>query len=188
MGQSVSRDHDLHRMAVLLRLAVLLVTLVLMTPGLAPADGPPSLAGPWSGRVTRVVDGDTIVVDVGGLWETIRIIGIDTPETVDPRKPVQAFGQEASDYTKRTLSGKTVKLVADQGNAHIGHRDRYGRLLAYVWVGENFFNEAIIRDGYAHAYTKYPFRQDYMELFRAAEKGAREAERGLWGPPKTGGK
>lgn len=170
------------------RATVLLVTLLLAVPSLVPAEAPPSLAGPWTGRVTRVVDGDTIVVDVGGLWETIRIIGIDTPETVDPRKPVQAFGQEASDYTKRVLSGKTVKLVADQGNAHLGHRDRYGRLLAYVWVGENFFNEAIIRDGYAHAYTKYPFRQDYMELFRAAEKGAREAERGLWGPSKTGGK
>lgn len=167
--------------------AAVFVTLGLSVPSLCPAEAPPFLAGPWTGTVNRVVDGDTIVVDVGGLWETIRIIGIDTPETVDPRKPVQAFGKEASDYTKRALSGKTVKLVADQGNAHIGHRDRYGRLLAYVWVGETFFNETIIRDGYAHAYVKYPFQQDYMELFRAAEKEAREAERGLWGPPKTEG-
>jgi micrococcal nuclease len=164
-----------------------LLGLLLIIPGLSLAEAPPSIAGPWTGTVSRVVDGDTIVVDVAGLWETVRIIGIDTPEIVDPRKPVEAFAKEASDYTKRTLSGKTVKLVADPGNTRIGHRDRYGRLLAYVWVGESFFNETIIRDGYAHAYVKYPFRQDYMELFRAAEKEAREASRGLWGPPKEDG-
>ena len=136
----------------------------------------------WTGEVVRVVDGDTIVVRLDGVKETIRIIGIDTPETVDPRKPVQAFGREASAYTKKTLLGKSVRLEPDQGNAHIRHRDRYGRLLAYVWVSNVFFNEKIIREGYAHAYTKYPFRSDYMALFLQAEREAREMGRGLWGP------
>ena len=170
------------------RLAAFLVALALASPAKALAEPPAVVAGPWEGTVNRVVDGDTIVVDVGGLWETVRIIGIDTPEIVDPRKPVEAFAKEASDYTKLTLTGKAVKLVADPGNSHIGHRDRYGRMLAYVWAGESFFNEKIIRDGYAHAYTKYPFRQDYMELFRAAEKEAREAGRGLWGDKTEGAK
>lgn len=158
-----------------------LLFLVSLYPYISWSQEPPRIPGPWIGIVNRVVDGDTISVDVNGLWETVRLIGIDTPETVDPRKPVQAFGQEASDYTKRTLLGKTVRLEVDQGNGHIGHRDRYGRLLAYVWVGEALFNEAIIREGYAHAYTKYPFREDYMTLFRDAERAARDRLRGLWG-------
>jgi micrococcal nuclease len=154
---------------------ILAIALLLLCPATL------SAAGPWTGIVNRVVDGDTITVDVDGLWQTVRIIGVDTPETVDPRKPVQAFGKEASAYTTRALTGKTVRLEVDPGNARIEHHDRYGRLLAYVFVDDVLFNHVIIRDGFAHAYAKYPFRGDYMELFQAAEKEAREAGRGLWG-------
>ncbi|MDB4285617.1 thermonuclease family protein [bacterium] len=100
--------------------------------------------------------------------------------TKHPKKPVEYFGLEASQYTDRHLRGKTVTLEFDQANAHIGHRDRYGRLLAYVYVGGELFNLQVIRDGYAHAYTKYPFSM--MEQFRDAERHARGTELGLWSP------
>jgi micrococcal nuclease len=137
-----------------------------------------TLPAPMTGTVIDVTDGDTIRVNVNGIHEKIRLIGIDTPETKDPRKPVEYFGLEAAQYTDRHLRGQTVRLELDQANAHIGHRDRYGRLLAYVYVGGELFNLQIIRDGYAHAYTKYPFSM--MEAFREAQSSAREASQGLW--------
>jgi len=122
--------------------------------------------------VTRVIDGDTIVVDGVG---TVRLIGVDTPETVDPRRPVQYFGKEASDFTKQLATGKHVRLDFDQDRT-----DRYGRTLAYVYLQpENLLlNAEIIRQGYGFAYTQFPFRM--MEQFRALEREAREAGRGLW--------
>jgi micrococcal nuclease len=127
-------------------------------------------------KVTRVVDGDTIVLDDG---TKVRLIGIDTPETKDPRKPVQYFGEEASAYTKRMLEGRDVRLEYDQQRL-----DKYGRTLAYVFVptanGEIFFNEKIIQDGYAFAYLTYPFKDEYMTRFRNAEREARENNKGLW--------
>jgi len=122
--------------------------------------------------VQRVIDGDTVVLEDGSK---VRLIGIDTPETKDPRKPVQYFGEEATAYTKRMLEGREVRLEFDQEKT-----DRYGRTLAYIFIpmpGGNdiFFNERIIADGYAFAYTKYPFRDDYMDRFRAAERKARES-------------
>jgi micrococcal nuclease len=133
---------------------------------------------PTHTRVSRVIDGDTIVIH-GGIH--VRLIGIDTPETVHPNKPVQRFGLEASQYTKERLPyGTRITLSYDQGNAHRGHRDRYGRLLAYVrrrWDGLDF-NAQIIRDGYAYAETHYPFAR--KEEFKQYEKEARIAERGLW--------
>ncbi len=128
-------------------------------------------------KVVRVVDGDTIVVRfANGKYEKVRLIGINTPETVDPRRPVQYFGKEASAYTKRHLLGKTVYLQYDWQL-----RDKYGRLLAYVFLPDGtFFNAKIIKDGYAFAFTRYPFK--YMDLFRKLEREAREAGRGLWNP------
>jgi len=122
--------------------------------------------------VTRVIDGDTIVVEGTG---TVRLIGVDTPETVDPRRPVQYFGKEASDFTKQLATGKPVRLDFDQDRT-----DRYGRTLAYVYLQpENLLvNAEIIRQGYGFAYTQFPFRM--MEQFRALEREAREAGRGLW--------
>ena len=125
--------------------------------------------------VTRVVDGDTLVVEGIG---TIRLIGVDTPETVDPRGPVEYFGKEASDFTKQLATGKRTRLEFDQDRT-----DRYGRTLAYVYLQPEdvLLNAEIIRQGYGFAYTVFPFRM--MEQFRALEREAREAGRGLWARP-----
>jgi micrococcal nuclease len=122
--------------------------------------------------VTRVIDGDTLVVEGVG---TVRLIGVDTPETVDPRRPVGYFGKEASEFTKQLATGKRVRLEFDQDRT-----DRYGRTLAYVYLQpENLLlNAEIIRQGYGFAYIRFPFRM--MEQFRAFEREAREAGRGLW--------
>jgi micrococcal nuclease len=119
----------------------------------------------------RVVDGDTLELDGG---ERVRLIGVDTPETVDPRRPVEYFGKEASAFTRRMAEGKTVRLEYDQDT-----RDRYGRTLAYVYLPDGILlNAEIIRQGYGHAYTRFPFR--YQEEFLALEREAREQGRGLW--------
>ena len=134
------------------------------------------------GHVIRVVDGDTIKVDIDGIHEKVRLVGIDSPERRDRRKKrgkkVEHFSLEAAQYTDRHLRNRTVRLELDQNNAHIGHRDRYGRLLAYVYVRGDLFNLRIIRDGYARACTKYPFSM--MKEFRQAEREAQREGRGLW--------
>ncbi len=124
-------------------------------------------------QVTRVIDGDTLVLDGD---EKVRLIGVDTPETVHPKKPVERFGKEASVFTKRQAEGKKVRLEYDTGT---GRKDRYGRTLAYVYLPEGtLLNLEIVRQGYGHAYTRFPFSR--MEEFRAAEREAREEGRGLW--------
>jgi micrococcal nuclease len=121
--------------------------------------------------VTRVVDGDTI--NVSGVG-SVRLIGVDTPETVDPRKPLQYFGAEASAFTKSLAQGKTVRLEYDTQRT-----DKYMRTLAYVYLPDAaLLNAEIIRQGYGHAYTVFPFR--YLDQFRGYEREAREAQRGLW--------
>jgi len=122
--------------------------------------------------VTRVIDGDTVVVEGAG---TVRLIGVDTPETVDPRQPVQYFGKEASDFTRQLATGKRVRLEFDQDRT-----DRYGRTLAYLYLQPDnlLLNAEIIRQGYGFAYTQFPFRM--MADFRALEREARDAGRGLW--------
>lgn len=122
-------------------------------------------------KVSRVVDGDTIKLSNG---ETVRLIGVDTPETVHPKKPVQYFGKEASAFTKRVATGKGATLEYDHQL-----RDKYGRLLAYVHLSDGTdLNAEIVRQGYGFAYVKYPFKR--MEEFRALERDAREHSRGLW--------
>ena len=130
-------------------------------------------------KVIKVVDGDTLAVDIAGHSTTVRMIGVDTPETVDPRKPVQCFGVEASNKSKTALSGQSVKLEFDPSQ---GKLDKYGRLLAYVFLpdGTNW-NDRLIRDGYAHEYT-YRLPYKYQTQFKEAEKFARENDKGLWGP------
>jgi len=124
-------------------------------------------------RVERVVDGDTIVVEGVGR---VRLIGVDTPETVAPGRPVEFFGREASAFTKRLLEGRPVRLEYDRERT-----DRYGRTLAYVHLADGTFaNAEIIRRGYGHAYTRFPFR--YLDRFRQLEREARSAGRGLWNP------
>lgn len=123
----------------------------------------------------RVVDGDTLVVRMEGKKETVRLIGVDTPETKHPKKPVEYFGHEASRFTEGMAKGKRLRLEHDRQQ-----RDRYGRLLAYVYLEDGtFLNAEIIRRGYGFAYTKYPFR--HMEDFRRMEREARESGAGLWG-------
>jgi micrococcal nuclease len=142
-----------------------------------------ALGQTW-GTCVRVVDGDTIVLDG---QETVRLIGVDTPETKDPRKPVEAFGQEAYEFTRSLVEGKKVRLEFDQERI-----DKYGRTLAYVYLDDGtFVNAQIILQGYGHAYTEFPFK--YMKNFRSYERMARERGLGLWGqqgenpatPPKT---
>lgn len=127
--------------------------------------------------VVRVVDGDTIVVNANGKNETIRLIGINTPETVDPRKAVECFGKEASDKAKELLDKKVVYLEKDSTQ---GSTDKYGRFLRYVFLedGTNF-NKLMIADGYAYEYT-YDLLYKYQLEFKQAEMEARKAKRGFW--------
>ena len=128
-------------------------------------------------KVVNVVDGDTVKLNVGGAVETIRLIGIDTPETVHPSKPVECFGVEASNKAKAVLSGTSVLLETDSSQ---GTQDKYGRLLGYIILpdGTNF-NKMMIEQGYAYEYTHAtPYK--YQSAFKAAEKAARARGAGLW--------
>lgn len=123
-------------------------------------------------RVERVVDGDTLIVATVGR---VRLIGVDTPESVHPRQPVQEFALEAAAFLRRTVNGREVRL--EYG---FQRHDRYRRTLAYVFLADGtFVNEEIIRQGYGFAYTRFPFK--YLERFRQLEREAREQGRGLWG-------
>ena len=136
--------------------------------------------------VGRVVDGDTLVVEMNGKSVKIRLIGLDTPETVDPRKPVQCFGIEASNKAKEMFTGKRVRIETDSSQ---GEYDKYGRLLAYVYLpdlpdsagkaGGTLFNEYMIAEGYGHEYT-YNLPYKYQSEFKAAEAQARAEKKGLW--------
>lgn len=128
-------------------------------------------------QVTKVVDGDTIVVN---NTQTVRFVGMDTPETVDPRRPVGCFGKEASNETKSLLSGKTVILQKD-----VSDTDKYKRILRYIFLPlENgqilFVNDYLVREGFARVLT-YPPDTKYDRQLRVAEKEAKENKRGLWG-------
>jgi micrococcal nuclease len=129
--------------------------------------------------VTRVVDGDTVEARIGEEVVDVRLIGIDTPETVKPDTPVQCFGPRASDFTHRTLEGRTVRLVFGAER-----RDVYGRLLAYLYLGRRFFNPILVRRGLARSLT-IPPNDRFAALFRRLERRAALAGRGLWGacPP-----
>jgi micrococcal nuclease len=127
--------------------------------------------------VERVIDGDTVVVHLPGGDEHVRLVGIDTPETVDPRKPVQCFGKEASNRTKALLpKGTIVRLERD-----VEARDKYGRLLAYVYRQQDgmFVNLDLAEEGYARPLT-IPPNVAYAERFAAAAAEAQQSGRGLW--------
>ena len=127
-------------------------------------------------QVTRVVDGDTIEVQIAGATYRVRYIGIDTPETVDPRRPVGCYGREASARNRQLVEGKTVGLEKD-----ISETDDFGRLLRYVWVDGEMVNATLVREGFAVAST-YPPDVKHQELFLSLQREAIEAGRGLWGP------
>ena len=147
-------------------------TLVVLHIIIIAAFGLPCLASSQPLHICeRVIDGDTIILeDIG----RVRLIGVDTPETVHRSKPVERFGKEASEFLRGLIEGGKVWLEYDWQR-----KDKYGRTLAYVYLPDStFVNAAIIRFGYGHAYTKYPFK--YEEEFRELEREAREAKRGLW--------
>lgn len=127
--------------------------------------------------VEKVVDGDTIKVKIDGKLKSVRLIGLDTPEVVDPRKVVECFGREASDKAKEILSGQKIRLEIDSSQ---GDQDKYGRLLRYVYLEDNtFFNKWMIENGYGHEYT-YDIPYIYQVEFQEAENSARENKLGLW--------
>lgn len=128
-------------------------------------------------RVTEFVDGDTIKVDMNGKEETLRFIGVDTPETHDPRKQVQCFGQAAAGFTKQLIGNNSVRLEADPINTN---RDRYNRLLRYIYLPDGtLVNSEIIKQGYGFAYTSFPFTKS--DDFRKAQTDAMNTKNGLWG-------
>jgi micrococcal nuclease len=152
-----------------------------------------SNTGPASATavVTRVVDGDTVEARVEGEVEDVRLIGVDTPETVKPGEPVQCFGKRASDFTERALEGERVRLLFG-----VERRDVYGRLLAYVYLapgtlyvskdvksplrGDRFFNAVLLRRGLARTLT-IPPNDRYAPRFEQLELAAARTGRGLWG-------
>lgn len=127
--------------------------------------------------VAKVVDGDTLDIVMTGKAVRVRLIGLDTPEIVDPRKPVQCFAREASGKAKQTLNGQSVRIETDPSQDTY---DTYGRLLAYVYLSDGIlFNKYMVAEGYGHEYT-YRLPYKYQADFKAAEKSARENKKGLW--------
>jgi micrococcal nuclease len=127
--------------------------------------------------VAEVIDGDTIKVEIDGKLEAIRLIGIDTPEITGPYREEGCFGQEASLKTKDLLNGKKVSLISDSS---VSDRDKYGRLLRYVFLPDGeFINADLVKNGYAFNYAYENFQ--YLNYFNGLEKQAKESRLGLWG-------
>ena len=154
---------------------------------------------PTNGVVSRVVDGDTLAVQAGGAELKVRLIGVDTPEVHPSEKlendarrthqdvqTITALGRRASEFTRSLCQGKSCRLEYDPANTARGSRDRYGRLLAFVWVPgdgdrEVMANGEIIRQGFGRAMTEFAFDAGRQAEFRRLEREARDAGRGLWG-------
>lgn len=137
----------------------------------SPSATPATSHGGVFATVVSVVDGDTIKIEGG---EVVRYIGMNTPEAVAPKKPVECFGKEASVKNKELVQGKTVELVRDVSN-----RDRYGRLLRYVWIGDEMINETLVKEGYAQVST-YPPDVAEVDRFLAAQRKAEQDKAGMW--------
>jgi len=157
-------------------LAVAALAIAVTACGTADEPGEPGAGGGGTpALVARVVDGDTAEMLLGGREVDVRFIGIDTPESVAPDQPVECFAEQASGYTESRIQGRTVRLEFD-----VERRDRYGRTLAYVWIGDELFNETLLAEGYA-VVTTFPPNVRYVDRFVAAQRSAREGGRGLWG-------
>ena len=126
-------------------------------------------------QVTRIIDGDTVEIRYNGTLTSVVLIGVDTPETVDPRKSIEAFGREASAFTRNLLLGEFIYLRFDSSRT-----DRYGRMRAYLYRAPDglFVNLEIVRQGYGKVYTTFPFK--HKALFQYYGKQAQRAGRGLW--------
>jgi micrococcal nuclease len=162
-------------------IALLLIAIVVLLADSGDSEpdrqGPSPSGGGSTSRaeVLRVIDGDTIEVELGDEVEDVRYIGVDTPETVKPGEPVQCFGPEASAFNKELVEGEEVKLRFDAER-----RDVYGRLLAYVYVGGRFVNGALVRGGYARTLEIEP-NTSQAGLLGRLELAASHAGVGLWG-------
>lgn len=124
--------------------------------------------------VTSITDGDTLKVDIDGKKETIRLILVDTPETKHPKTGVQPFGPEATKFTTEQLSGKEIQIEPG-----IEERDRYGRLLAYVYIGDKMFNKMLVKEGLARV-AVYPPNTKYLDEFEQLQEEAKQKEIGIW--------
>lgn len=154
---------------------ILLLLLLLIVSWLfsEPEEPPPPEAIPEGmARVVRVIDGDTLLFERG---VRVRLIGADTPETVKPGAPVEPWGPEATEFTREFIGDGHVRLQFDRER-----KDRYGRFLAYVWVGEQMLNEELIRAGLARAALNYRFSESMKRRFRRAQNEAQAAQRGIW--------
>jgi micrococcal nuclease len=159
------------------RLVASMVVLCSCSAAATTASPPPVTVLETNGTVVRVVDGDTVVADIGGHEESLRLIGIDTPETVKPNSPVECYGPEASSFTKHLLpEGTPLHIVRD-----VEARDDYGRLLAYVYLAGDgaFVNLELVRQGYATLLT-FPPNVAHVDEFVAAAQDAQRAGVGLW--------
>ncbi|GAG17361.1 unnamed protein product, partial [marine sediment metagenome] len=149
------------------------------TPTITPEESPRAQEVPDSlgvsrekVKVAKVIDGDTIKLENG---RAVRYIGINTPETVHPSKPIQCYGKEASNKNRELVEGKEIEMEKD-----VSETDKYDRLLRYIWIGDIFVNEYLVREGFAQSST-YPPDIKHQNSFREAERKAREESKGLWG-------
>ncbi len=168
-------------------LAIALVFMSACSPAIdLTIQAPPTLPGEPGDHevayVVRAIDGDTIEVEIVGESHDVRLLGIDTPESVDPRRPVECFGKEAGLATAALLEGQTVHLVRD-----IEDEDSFGRLLRYVYLGDEMANARLVVNGYATTFT-YPPNIRWSELFVQLQREARDGNRGLWAPGTCNGK
>ena len=155
---------------------LLLAAIVLLRPwDLWAHRGGPEASERLTGRVVRAVDGDTLEVALDdGEVETVRLIGVDTPETVKPDTPVQCFGPQASAFEHRHTEGKRVRLLVG-----VEPRDIYGRLLAYVWIDGRFLEDELLRRGLARTLTFHP-NDRFAHRFEKLERSAAKRGKGLW--------
>ena len=160
--------------------ALVAIANVVLADGLKP-EGPikatsdAAQLGPRDAKVIRAVDGDTILVrDIDGSTERVRYIGVDTPESVKPDSPVECYGHEASDFNKQLVQGRKVRLVPDQEA-----QDKYGRSLAFVYVGNTFVNAELLKNGYARTIEIEP-NTSKAEYFAGLERVAIRTRKGLW--------
>jgi micrococcal nuclease len=188
-GQMAKNVPNMSRFKIIKRAILIVLTCVVListgcqaSPGAVPPSSSPQspIAEPappspvTQSSAVRVIDGDTIEVDISGSLYRVRYIGIDTPETVHPTRGEEPYGKEASAKNKELVEGKVVHLEKD-----VSETDQYGRLLRYVWVGDLMVNAELVRLGYAQVAT-YPPDVKYQDLFLKLQREAREAGRGLW--------